>query len=87
MLHATTAHTIGRMPRQVAVGVRRVSIVLGIDDPWILGVYLLCILSAISCIAYGLINWNKGGEQETAEISEEVDWETQEAAQEKDIGL
>lgn len=62
-------------------------IVLGINDPWILGVYLLCIFSALLCAIYGIANWNKGGEQEAAEISEEMTWETQEEAQEKEIGL
>jgi len=35
---------------------------LGIDDPKIWSVYLLCILSALFCVAYGVINWNKGDE-------------------------
>jgi hypothetical protein len=62
-------------------------IVLGIDDPWILTVYLLCILSTLLCIAYGAMNWNKGHEQEEAQISEEVAWEAQEEVEEKEIGL
>lgn len=32
---------------------------LGIPDPQIWGVYLLCILSAIFCVGYGIANWNK----------------------------
>ncbi len=34
--------------------------VLGIEDPWIWGVYILIILSALLCVVYGAINWNKG---------------------------
>jgi hypothetical protein len=52
--------------------------VLGINDPWIWGVYLLCIFSTLLCVIYGLANWNKGGEIEEKEISEEAAWEKQE---------
>ena len=37
--------------------------VLGFDDPTIWLVYLLCILSALFSLIYGLINWNKGDEE------------------------
>lgn len=47
----------------------------GIPDPWIWSTYLLCILSAALCVAYGLINWNKGAEEEKLQVSEEVAWE------------
>lgn len=36
--------------------------VLGINDPQIWSAYLLCILSALFCIVYGIFNWNKGDE-------------------------
>jgi hypothetical protein len=36
--------------------------VLGIADPKIWSVYILCILSAVFCVIYGVINWNKGDE-------------------------
>jgi hypothetical protein len=61
--------------------------VLGIDDPWIVTVYLLCILSTLLCIVYGAMNWNKGHEKEEAEISEEAAWEAKEEIEEKEIGL
>lgn len=32
---------------------------LGIDDPQIWMAYILCILSAILCIVYGLTKWNE----------------------------
>ncbi len=52
---------------------------LGINDPWILLAYLLSALSALACIAYGIMNWNKGAENESSEIDEEVSWEVNES--------
>jgi hypothetical protein len=61
---------------------------LGINDPWIWGVYLLCIFSTLLCVIYGLKNWNKGGEIEEQEISEEATWEEQEEEmQDKELGV
>ena len=65
-----------------------VIIVLGIDDPWIWGVYLLCIISALLCVIYGIVNWNREGELEASEIKEEAAWEaSEEEMQEKELGL
>jgi len=62
--------------------------VLGSDDPWIWGVYLLCILSALLCLIYGIINWNREGELEAVEIRETAAWEdSEEEMQEKELGL
>jgi len=35
---------------------------LGLDDPQVALAYLACILSAVFCIVYGILNWNKGDE-------------------------
>jgi hypothetical protein len=35
---------------------------LGIEDPWILAAYLLCLISAALCVVYGLLRWNSGEE-------------------------
>lgn len=35
---------------------------LGIEDKWVGLAYILCILSALICVIYGAINWNKGDE-------------------------
>jgi len=51
---------------------------LGLKDPWIIGAYLSCILSAVLCIAYGLAYWNKGGDDEALQIDEEGKWEKDE---------
>ena len=40
--------------------------VLGINDPWIWSIYILIILSALLCVVYGAINWNKGDDDEDA---------------------
>lgn len=37
---------------------------LGIEDPGVLAAYGLSIGLALLCIVYGLINWNKGGEED-----------------------
>ena len=61
---------------------------LGINDPWILGVYLLSVLSALLCVGYGLVNWNRGGEKEPEEIRDAVSWEKGEPSmEEKELGL
>ena len=57
---------------------------LGINDPWIWGVYLLSILSTLICIVYGMLNWNKGYEVDDSEISEEIIWEEQEDIMQKE---
>ena len=49
--------------------------VLGIEDPSIWGVYLLCILSAAFCLIYGMINWNKGDNEVRPEDVKWVDGE------------
>ncbi|HPF98933.1 MAG TPA: hypothetical protein PLE77_02620 [Kiritimatiellia bacterium] len=47
----------------------------GIQDPWVWSAYLLCILSTLLCVVYGLINWNKGDE---AVKPEDVQWAKEE---------
>lgn len=49
--------------------------VLGIPDISIWSAYILCILSAAACVIYGVINWNKGGNDETKQVEEEGKWE------------
>jgi len=41
--------------------------ILGIPDPAIALAYILCIFSALLCIGYGIVNWNKGDEPQQAE--------------------
>jgi hypothetical protein len=35
---------------------------LGIEDPFVLAAYLLCIGSTLLCVVYGLLTWNRGDE-------------------------
>ena len=49
---------------------------LGLQDIGIQMAYLLCIASALACVIYGACNWNRGHEDEDAEINEELQWET-----------
>lgn len=51
---------------------------LGIQDFSIFLVLLLCILGAIFCVVYGVLNWNKGQEKEEDEIMEELKWQEEE---------
>jgi len=44
---------------------------LGIQDPGVWLAYLLCILSVVLRVVYGLVNWNKGDE---AVHPEDVKW-------------
>ncbi len=51
---------------------------MGFADGSIALVYILCILSALTCVLYGIVNWNRGAETEADQIREEVDWEANE---------
>ena len=46
---------------------RKIMAVLGIEDPYIWGGYVISIVLAIVCAVYGLLNWNKEGEVEEGE--------------------
>lgn len=56
---------------------------LGIADFWVSSAYLLCVLSTLACVVYGVVNWNKGGESETEQVVKENRWETVEAKMEE----
>jgi sensor domain CHASE-containing protein len=63
-------------------------LVLGIDDPWVLSAYILTVLSMLLCVVYGVLNWNKGDEEEEEEIKEEMEWHKKEKEMEKEeLGL
>jgi len=48
---------------------------LGIEDGWVVLAYVLCVFSALLCVVYGALNWNKGEEPVTAE---DVEWAKEE---------
>mgnify|MGYP007050237420 FL=1 len=63
-------------------------LVLGIDDHWIWGAYVGCILVTLLCVVYGILNWNKGGEDEEEQVKEELEWHKKEKdMEEKELGL
>lgn len=40
---------------------------LGINDPWVAAPYILCLFSALLCVVWGILKWNKGDEDEPEE--------------------
>jgi len=55
---------------------------LGIEDKYIALVYLLCILSSVLCVVYGLITWNRG---EEAVRPEDIKWAAAEKKVEEEL--
>ncbi len=43
---------------------------LGIEDPWVAAPYILCILSALLCVVWGILKWNK--DDSTPEPDDEI---------------
>ncbi len=65
-----------------------IELFLGIEDPWVLAAYVGSILAMLLCIIYGIINWNKGGEDEEEQIKEEIEWHKKEKEmEEEELGL
>lgn len=58
---------------------------LGFADPMVAVVYLLMLGSAVLCVVYGIINWNKGGDITPEEAVEEQSWLSEEIAIDKEI--
>ncbi len=54
----------------------------GIDDPQVWLAYVLCIVSALCAVFYGVVNWNKGDESIHAEDKK---WVEEEKQAEEDI--
>ena len=51
---------------------------LGIEDPWVITAYILCIISALFCLIWGAIKWNQDDpesepEEEIRQWAEEED--------------
>ena len=62
--------------------------VLGINDPWVWSAYILTVLSMLLCVVYGILNWNKGGEDEEEQVKEEMEWHKKEKTmEEEELGL
>lgn len=57
---------------------------LGIQDPWVAMAYILCILSALLCLVWGIIKWNK--EDPEAESESEIrQWAEEEDRVEEEL--
>jgi len=54
----------------------------GIEDKYVSMVYLLCIASSLLCVAYGLINWNRGAEKVQ---EEDIRWAKDEKQVEEEL--
>lgn len=50
---------------------------LGIESPGVYWAYIGSAVSAIACIVYGLVNWNKGAIDE-AEEKKSMEWKEHE---------
>ncbi|MCF8362963.1 MAG: hypothetical protein K9G70_10115 [Prolixibacteraceae bacterium] len=50
----------------------------GISDPGIYMAYLLVFLCVIFAVVYGIINWNKGGNDPEQPLEEDLKWEEEE---------
>ena len=51
---------------------------LGLEGNSIFAAYILSIFSALGCLVYGIMNWNKDGDNEKEDIKEEKKWESDE---------
>jgi hypothetical protein len=40
---------------------------LGIEDPWVILAYILCIASALLCLIWGILKWNVNDADEEPE--------------------
>ncbi|HOC45517.1 MAG: hypothetical protein PHT96_07865 [Syntrophorhabdaceae bacterium] len=51
---------------------------LGFSDPWIFAGFVTTILSALFCVIYGILNWNRGSTEKEGDYREEIQWEREE---------
>ena len=58
---------------------------LGLGDFWVSLIFVLTILSAVLCVVYGAMNWNKGGQLSETEANEEKKWDQKEREIEENL--
>lgn len=51
----------------------------GLGDIWVSSALVLSILSVAVCIIYGIINWNKGHDDEVHQMNEEIKWQVEDS--------
>jgi hypothetical protein len=54
----------------------------GLEDKYVSLAYLLCILSTVLCVIYGLVNWNRGDDSVQ---QEDIHWEQAEKKVEEEL--
>ena len=54
----------------------------GIEDPWVWSAYLLCLLSTLLCVLWGVFNWNRGDDSIK---QEDIQWADQEKKVEEEL--
>lgn len=59
---------------------------LGLADFSVFLAYILLLAVTLLCVAYGLKNWNKGGEVSEEEIAEEKQWIKDELELDREVG-
>jgi len=57
----------------------------GLDDPWIMAAYLLCLASTAICFIYGLVFWNRGDDAPEEPPAEERQWAEEETKLEEGL--
>jgi len=55
---------------------------LGIEDRYVALAYILCILSTLLCLIYGIANWNRG---ENTVKDEDIRWAKEEEKVEEEL--
>lgn len=46
----------------------------GLADFWVSCAFILSVLSVVVCVVYGIMNWNKGYDDEMNQIDEAIKW-------------
>jgi hypothetical protein len=59
---------------------------LGLGDPGVALAYVLCLFSAVLCVGYGIVYWNRGANQEPPPTPEDLKWAREEAEIEETLG-
>lgn len=52
----------------------------GLNDVGVSLAFSLSVLASLLCVVYGLLNWNREGDTEAEEMTEELEWEKKEQA-------
>lgn len=59
--------------------------VLGIDDINVVAALWTLFISAMGCVAYGVVNWQNDGPEDEVEVTQEIAWLEEENALDDDM--